>query len=210
MPLRAVDLILSDRFVGDWRRLATAGARGTVVEFGFGSGLNLAHYPAAVGRVLAVEPDDDAWNAALASGRIAAFAALRGVPTADAVRRVGLDAAAIDLPDGSADAVVATWTLCSIPQVHAALQEARRLLSPGGGLHLAEHGLAPTPRVAAVQRRLQPTWGRLAGGCHLDRDIPALLGRAGFDGSGLRRRYAVPGIPLRPWTWFLAGTALPA
>lgn len=206
---RAVDLLLADRFVGDWRRLATAGAHGTVVEFGFGSGRTLPHYPAAVGQVLAVEPDDDAWAVALASGRVAAFAAARGVDPDQAVRRVGLDAAAVSLPDASADAVVATWTLCSIPAVAAALDEARRLLATGGALHLVEHALAPSPGVATVQRGIQPLWGRLAGGCHLDRDIPALLDGAGFEAGGLRRRYAVRRAPLQPWTWFVAGAATP-
>lgn len=207
---RAVDLVLSDRFVGHWRRLAAAGTTGTVVEFGFGSGLNLPHYPPGVRQVLAVEPDDDAWAAATSSGRIEAFAAERGVPGAEAVRRVGPDAAAVELPDGSADAVLATWTLCSIPDVTAALGQARRLLAPGGALHLAEHGLAPTAAVAGIQRRLQPTWGRVAGGCHLDRDIPALLHAAGFATDALNRGYAFPAAPLRPWTWFVAGRATSA
>jgi SAM-dependent methyltransferase len=209
MPVRPVDLVLSDRFVGGWRRLATAGAHGTVVEFGFGSGLNLPHYPTAVREVLAVEPDDDAWAAALDSGRIDAFAQARGASPATAVRRVGLDAAEVDLPDGFTDAVVATWTLCSIPAVSQALAQARRLLTPDGALHVVKHALAPSPRVAAVQRRIQPAWGRVAGGCHLDRDIPALLEEAGFGAEGLRRRYAVRGAPLRPWTWFVAGAARP-
>ena len=204
---RAVDVVLSDRFVGRWRRLATRATHGTVVEFGFGSGLNLPHYPPQVHTVLAVEPDDEAWDAALQSGRIDAFAAARGQDPQDAVRRVGLDAQSVDLPDHAADAVVSTWSLCSIPDPAAALAQAGRLLAPGGRLHLAEHGLAPSPRVAAVQRRIQPTWGRLAGGCHLDRDIPALLRAAGFDPAPLHRGYAAPTAPLRPWTWFAAGAA---
>lgn len=172
-----------------------------MVEFGFGSGLNLPHYSDAVERVLAVEPDDEAWAAALASGRVGAF----GRP----VERAGIDAADVPLADGSADSVVATWTLCSIAHIGPALAEARRLLRSGGRLHLAEHSLAPTARVAGVQRRLQPTWGRLAGGCHLDRDIPALLSDGGFDPSGLTRRYLTRAAPLRPWTWFVAGAARP-
>ena len=206
---RAVDLVLSDRFVGSWRDLATAGAHGTVVEFGFASGLNLPHYPAAVRRVLAAEPDDHAWASAQASGRIEVFAAARGLDPRDAVRRISQDAATLPLDDESVDAVVSTWTLCSIPEVGRALAEARRVLRPGGALHLAEHALAPSPRVAAFQRTVQPWWGRAAGGCHLDRDIPQLLAAAGFDTTRLTRRYFTRAAPLRPWTWFVAGTARP-
>lgn len=202
MPLpRAVDVVLSHRIVGPWRRHACAGVSGTVVEFGFGSGLNLGHYGDDVREVLAVEPDDGAWAAALDSGRITAF----GRP----VTRVGLDAAGIDLADASADAVVSTWTLCSIPDLAGALAQARRLLRPGGALHLAEHSLSPSARVARVQRAIQPAWGRAAGGCHIDRDIAGELGRAGFDTSALVARHITRALPLRPWTWFVAGAAAP-
>lgn len=206
---RAVDIALSDRFVGDWRRFSLAGTSGTVVEFGFGSGLNLPHYPPAVRQVLAVEPDDAAWAAAVRSRRVERFATARGATAEQAVHRAGRDAAAVDLPDGCVDAVVATWTLCSIPDVTAALAQARRLVRPGGALHLVEHSLAPSRRVVAVQHAVQPLWGRAARGCHLDRDIPALLATAGFDPAGLVRRYATPVAALRPWTWFVAGAAAP-
>ena len=77
--------------------------------------------------------------------------------------------------DASFDSVVVTYSLCTIPDPLAALREMRRVLQPGGGLLFCEHGRAPDAGVARWQDRLQPLWGRLAGGCHLNRDIPALL-----------------------------------
>lgn len=172
---RLIDVVLG-RGVEGLRAEVCAGLHGTVVEIGFGSGRNVAHYPAAVTRVLAVEPSPG--GRALAADRIAASA----VP----VQWVGLDGQRLPLADGSVDTALVTWTLCTIPDVAAALAEVRRVLRPGGTLHLVEHGLSPRPGVAAWQHRLGPVWGRLAGGCHLDRPIPDLLTGAGFELEELR------------------------
>lgn len=193
----AVDIVLSDRFVGGWRRSVAAGARGTVLELGFGSGSNLTHYPPSVDRVLAIDPADSAWRRA--ESAIAAF----GRP----VTRIGTDAAVIDLPDASVDTVIATWTLCSIPEVESALAHARRVLRPGGSFRLVEHALAPRSWLATTQRILQPVWGRVAGGCHVDRDIRSLVRAAGFDDSGLSEGDAF-GVRT-PWSWFVSGVARP-
>jgi len=199
---RLVDLTLADPLVGSWRRAACDGLSGDVVEFGFGSGRNLPHYPAQVRSVAAVEPSDTAWNQA--GRRIEDFTRRGG-----RVRRVSLDAARLDLPDDSADAVVSTWTLCSIPDLAAALGEARRVLRPGGALRYVEHSLAPDASVAQWQRRLQPAWGHVAGGCHLDRDIPALILDAGFQLSATTERY-ISGVPgSQVVGWFVTGTASP-
>lgn len=198
MP-RLVDLTLGDRMTGGWRRRVAGPLDGDVLELGFGSGTNLSHYGDGVARILAIEPNDLAWSTA--ASRIEDF----GRP----VERVGLDGASLDLPDASVDAVVSTWTMCTIPDLQGALAEARRVLRPGGRLHFVEHSLAPAPRVARIQRRLQPAWGPLAGGCHLDRDIPAELAAAGFDVPDLHARYASPLWPTRFFGWFVTGTAAP-
>jgi SAM-dependent methyltransferase len=152
------------------RRRVCAGLAGDVVELGFGSGHNVAFYPAAVTRVTAVEPSDVGWR--LAAERVRAAT----VP----VRRSGLDGQSLPFPDHGFDAALSTWTLCTIPDVAAALREVRRVLRPGGTLHFLEHGLAPDERVRRWQRRLEPVQYRLAGGCHLTRPILDLLTDAGF------------------------------
>ncbi len=197
---RLVDVVLGDRVTGEWRDAVARGVAGEVLELGFGSGTNLGHYAPDVTRVLAVEPSDLAWQKA--APRVAAF----GRP----VERVGLDGASVSLPDASVDAVVSTWTMCTIPDLPAALAEVRRVLRPGGRLHFVEHSLAPSRRVARVQRRLQPVWGRAAGGCHLDRDIPDLLHAAGLVADDLSTRYASTWWPARPFGWFVSGSAAPA
>ena len=196
---RLVDLALNDQITGGWRAKVAEGVEGEVLELGFGSGTNLSHYGLAVDRVLAVEPSDVAWEKA--SKNIAAF----GRP----VDRAGLDGAHLDVPDASVDAVVSTWTMCTIPDLGSALSEVKRVLRPGGRLHFVEHSLAPSARVVRVQRRIQPTWGRLAGGCHLDRDIPAEVAAAGFVIPDLRTRYASRLWPARPFGWFVTGAAQP-
>lgn len=155
---------------GPIRERVCAGLSGEVVEIGFGSGHNVPHYPAAVSRVAAVEPSDVAWR--LAADRIAASQ----VP----VERVGLDGQALPLEDDSFDCAVSTWTMCTIPDLAAALSEVRRVLRPGGTLHFVEHGLAPDESVARWQHRLEPVQKRLFGGCHLTRQVVEEMERAGF------------------------------
>ena len=152
------------------RRRVTAGLSGEVVEIGFGSGLNVPHYPRTVSRVVAVEPSDLAWR--LATDRTTASP----VP----VERSGLDGQSLPFEDDSFDAALSTWTLCTIPDLSAALAELRRVLRPHGALHFLEHGLAPDASVAAWQRRLEPLQKRLFGGCHLTRPIVDLVEQAGF------------------------------
>ena len=152
------------------RRRVCAGLAGEVVEIGFGSGHNVAFYPAAVTRVTAVEPSDVAWK--LAAERVRAAT----VP----VHRSGLDGQSLPFADDSYDAALSTWTLCTIPDVGGALREIRRVLKPGGALHFLEHGLAPDESVRRWQRRLDPVEFRLAGGCHFTRPIVDLLTAAGF------------------------------
>jgi ubiquinone/menaquinone biosynthesis C-methylase UbiE len=152
------------------RARVCAGLHGQVVELGFGSGHNVAFYPDSVTGVAAIEPADTGWK--LAAERVAASP----VP----VERMGLDGGSLPLPDDSCDTALSTWTLCTIPDVEAALLELRRVLKPGGTLHFLEHGLAPDENVQRWQHRLEPLQKRFVGGCHLTRRVAELLTEAGF------------------------------
>ncbi|WP_371495931.1 class I SAM-dependent methyltransferase [Kitasatospora sp. NBC_00374] len=167
---RIVNVACAMGEAGELRERVCAGLAGEVLEIGFGSGLNVPHYPAAVTRVDAVEPSEVGWR--LAGKRLAASR----VP----VRRAGLDGQVLPFPDDSYDAALSTWTLCTIPDVAAALREVRRVLRPGGTLHFVEHGLAPDENVRRWQHRFDPLEQRLFAGCHLDRPIVGLLTDAGF------------------------------
>ena len=196
---RLVGITCSDRSTGRWREQAFSTLAGEVLEVGFANGTNLLHYPAGVRTVYAVEPSDVAWRRA--RSRIRAF----GRP----VERIGLDGASIALPDDSVDAVVSAFTMCTIPHLESALAEFRRVLRPGGSLHFVEHGLSPDDDVADRQRRWTPRWGKVAGGCHLDRDIPALVESAGFNLSDVESSYMPgPGFA-RPFAWLTIGRAEP-
>jgi ubiquinone/menaquinone biosynthesis C-methylase UbiE len=176
---RVLDLWMRGADVRQVRARVAAGLAGEVLEIGFGSGLNVPHYPTAVTRVLAVDPATVGRR--LAATRITAHA----VP----VEFAGTDAQAVPVAGGSADFVLSTWTLCTIPDPGRALAEAYRILRPGGALHFVEHGLSPDAGVARVQRRLTPLHRRVVGGCRLDRPIADLVAAAGFRLTRLENYY---------------------
>jgi ubiquinone/menaquinone biosynthesis C-methylase UbiE len=167
---RIIDVACGLKTVHPLRQRVCDRLEGSVVEIGFGSGLNTPFYPAAVTRVAAVEPADLAWK--LAGKRLEA--------TSVPVERAGLDGQALPFPDDSFDCALSTWTMCTIPDIGAALAELRRVLRPGGRLSFVEHGLAPDEKVRRWQHRLEPVQKRLFGGCHLTRPIVELLTAAGF------------------------------
>jgi SAM-dependent methyltransferase len=173
---RIIDRTCGLRSLAPLRARVAAGLHGTVLEIGFGSGLNLPLLPGSVDAVLAVDPS--------ATGR--RLAARRLEASSVPVSFVGLDGQELPLPDGAADTVLSTFTMCTIPDVPRALGEVRRVLRPGGTVHFLEHGLSPDPAVARWQHRLTPLHRWLCGGCHLDRPIDALLASAGLEVTSLR------------------------
>ncbi len=152
------------------RRRVCTGLEGEVLEIGFGSGLNVPFYPASAKRVDAVEPSGVGWK--LAAARVASSP----VP----VQRSGLDGQSLPFADETHDAALSTFTLCTIPDAHAALREVHRVLRPGASLHFVEHGLAPDAAVQKWQRRIEPVQKRLFGGCHVTRPIVEMITAAGF------------------------------
>ena len=195
MP-RLVEISLSQRPVMDLREEVCQGLRGRVVEIGFGSGLNLGALPPDVTSVDAVEPSDLAWK------RSAGRRGDSSVP----VDRVGLDGEDLDAGDASYDAALVTFSLCTIPDPGQALAQLRRVLRPGGSLHFLEHGSAPDEGVRRWQRRLEPVQRRVAGGCHLTRDVEGMIGDAGFALGEVRHTYLGPG-PGKPFSYLTWGTA---
>lgn len=167
-------------------------AYGDVLEIGFGSGLNLAHYDdEKVRKVFGLEPAEG--MRALAKARIEAS---------------NLDVELIDLPgeeipldDNSVDSVLVTYTLCTIPDAVAALRGMRRVLKPRGHLFFCEHGKAPDVSVQQWQQRINPVWRRFAGGCNMDRDIPTLLQEGGFTIEDDNRMY-IPGLRVLSYNYW--------
>jgi SAM-dependent methyltransferase len=184
--------------MGALRREALAGAHGDVLEVGFGTGLNLAHYPPAVRSLTALDPLE------ALEPRVARRVAAAPFP----VRAVGLRAdGPLPFEDARFDCVVTTWTLCSIPDPGRALSEMRRVLRPGGRYLFVEHGASDDPATARWQRRVEPLHRRIAGGCHLTRRIDALVAAGGFHLEALER-FVVPGP--RIYTEMYRGRAMPA
>lgn len=157
------------------RRKVVPTAAGRVLEVGIGTGLNLPFYDRhKVQSLVGIDPAEHMH--ALAQRR----SERAGIP----VQLVPLSAEALPLETASFDCVVCTYTLCSIDDPFAALREIRRVLKPNGRLLFAEHGLAPDASVARWQIRIEPYWRKFAGGCRLTRDVPELLGDAGFQSDG--------------------------
>lgn len=166
-------------------------ASGRVLEIGIGTGLNLGFYDAEkVSTIVGVDP------AAQMQGMARQRAAAIDIP----VEMIALELGQIQAADASFDSIVCTFTLCTIPDPLAALQEMRRVLKPGGQFLFGEHGRAPDLKVRVWQDRLTPLWRPLAGGCHLNRDIPALLKAGGFRLREVHSRYLQGPRPLT-WVW---------
>jgi ubiquinone/menaquinone biosynthesis C-methylase UbiE len=193
----ALDVFCGMPMISRMRQLVVSQAVGRVLEVGIGTGLNMRYYDKTrVTHITGLDPSLQLHP--LARERIAQV----DLP----VELIGLSAEKIPLPNASFDTVLITYTLCTIPDAHAALLEMHRVLAPTGKLLFCEHGRAPDASVRRWQDRLQPVWGPLAGGCHLGRDIPALLNSAGFTLTNPQTRYL---SGPRPFTFHFWGEALP-
>lgn len=192
---RMIDFACGMGAVMKTRKQVVPLASGRVLEIGIGTGLNLSFYdPAKVTEIVGVDPA--AQMQELARSR----AALIDIP----VQTIALELGQIQAADASFDSIVCTFTLCTIPDALAALREMRRVLKPGGKLLFSEHGLAPDLPVVRWQNRLTPVWKPLAGGCHLNRDIPALISAGGFTIREIQSSY-LKGP--KPMTWVSRGWA---
>lgn len=167
---RLMDWALSREQVEVLRSQLLEPAGGHVLEIGFGTGLNLFHYPTSVTTLTAVEPNSGMQRVARARIRRSRFP----------VDLRQENCLALPMEDGAFDCAVSTFTLCSLAQPEQALAEVFRVLKVGGRFFFLEHGLSPAPAVARWQARLNPLQMRVGGGCHLDRDVPALVRAAGF------------------------------
>jgi ubiquinone/menaquinone biosynthesis C-methylase UbiE len=160
-------------------------ATGLVLEIGIGSGLNIPFYNTnKVTQVLGLDPSEELNRMARK------VAEEKGL----AVEFILGGAEAIALPDNHVDTVLVTYTMCTIPQVAEANKEINRVLKPKGKLIFCEHGLAPDANIAKWQNRIDPYWGKIAGGCHLNRNIPALISSAGFKIESMEQMY-LPSTP---------------
>jgi SAM-dependent methyltransferase len=172
-------------------------ASGRVLEIGIGSGLNLPFYsPGKIDHLWGLDPSCENW--ALLEGKRA--------PVDFEVEFLEACAEAIPLDDASADSILITYTMCSLPDVQQALQDMRRVLKPGGQLIFCEHGAAPDAGVRRWQDRLNPLWRRVSGGCNLNRPISELLKQGGFTIQEMEAAY-IPGW--KPASFNYWGTARP-
>ena len=177
---RLLDATCGTAFVGEQRAKVVGMARGVVLEPGIGGGLNLPFYrPAQVSKLIGVDPSIELGNKARERSANVPF------PVELHSQSAELDA----VEPGSVDTVVLTYTLCTVPDAGRLLAAAWRALKPDGILLFCEHARAPDANVRAWQRRIEPIWKSLAGGCHLTRDAAASIRGAGFSIDALDEHY---------------------
>ena len=167
---RLLDLTMSGQEFNGYRQSLLQSVKGQVLEIGFGTGLNVSYYSDEVIALTAIDPNEG--MAAIAKPRI------QNSPVDITLKTASAEA--LPMATESFDAVVCTWTLCSIPNVEKALMEVYRVLRPGGKFFFIEHGLSPEHGVGTWQRRITPLQRRIADGCRLDQPMATLV-KAVFD-----------------------------
>ena len=160
-------------------------AEGTVLDVGIGSGLNIPYYNKSKIKCLyGLDPSIELLNLAKSLAKKNELE----------IEFLECGAEAIPLPNDSIDTVVITYTLCTIPDTQLSNQEIMRVLKPNGKLLFCEHGLAPDINIAKWQKRINPIWNKIAGGCNLNRDIPNLIRSSGLKISNMEEMY-LPSTP---------------
>ena len=178
-----IDIAMSDETLQQYRQQLLEDVSGEILEIGFGTGLNLPHYPDSVKKITTIDPNPGMKKRA--RSRIAAS-------NIDVDYRV-LNGESLPMADASFDSVVCTWTLCSIPQADAAIAEVYRLLKPGGKFFFIEHGMSKDSTVQTWQNRLTPIQKIIADGCHLNRNIKNIVEQK-FSNVTIEQFYA-PQLP---------------
>jgi len=178
---RLVHLVCRQKDIELRRKKMIPEAVGSVLEIGMGSGLNMPFYrPDKIRHLWGVEP----------SGHLRRIADQAARESRIPLEWVSLYGEQIPLEQNSADTIVVTYALCTIPGVKQALSEMRRILKPGGQLLFCEHGRAPDNHIRQWQDRLTPCWMRVSGGCHLNRPIADLIRESGFQIQKMEKGYA--------------------
>jgi len=190
-----MDLVCSNRKLGEHRRELLQPIRGSILEIGFGTGINLEYYPDRVQAINVVEPN--AGMERRAAKRLKASAIQVGFHLGGAEK--------LPFENQIFDSVVSTFTLCSIPDVELALWEIHRVLKPAGRFYFLEHGLSEEPAVAERQIKLTPWQQRFADGCRLDRNMAKLVEGAGFRLLDLKKYYFRQS--LKVFSYFYQGIA---
>ena len=193
---RLLDWSMKQAVLVPLRESVLAQASGTVLEIGFGTGVNLPYYPGAIGSVMAIDPNPG----------MVPFVRSYSPNGKALVRWIIASAERLPFPNNVFDTVVSTLTLCSIPQISLAIQELYRVLKPGGRFLFLEHGQSPDRSVRWWQDRLTPYWKHVGDGCHLNRAMAHLIQAQSWDLPSMKTFY-LPRVP-KPFAYFYQGCAV--
>lgn len=194
---KLIDAACSQPPMTELRERYVSEALGDVCEIGIGSGLNLKHYKPGVRSVTGIDPAAELTEKARERAERVDFD----------VEVLGISGESLPAENDVFDTVVCTWTLCSIPNPYRAVAEMRRVLKPGGRLIFVEHGRSDEANIARWQRRIEPVWKKIGGGCHLTRRSDDLLVDGGFKLLSFESGYA-PGPKIA--AFMMHGIAQPA
>ena len=182
---KMLDCCCSTKPISYQRKIIVPEASGTILEIGIGSGLNIPYYQKSkVNKVIGLEPSEQLCKMAKKTADDNNFS----------IDFLVNGAEEIELPSNSIDTILLTYTLCSIPEPYIALKEIMRVMKSDGRILFCEHGIAPDEVVQKWQNRINPLWGKLFGGCNINRDIPNILKNGGFKINSLDKMY-LPSTP---------------